>query len=209
MPRGPEPLTWPGMLVTSHSLSTFLAPTCYIDHENAAVRGLVDARAWRTMDMVAAARAAFEFVRDEVRHSWDVRSHRVTRTASDVLTHGEGLCFAKSHLLAAILRQIGVPSGLAYQRLTLGDMPDSGFTAHGLNTAFLQGRWLRLDARGNKPGVDAQFSIEAERIAFRVRPQMGEHDYEENFCDVHPTIVRALESEDDLHVLVERLPDAL
>jgi hypothetical protein len=49
----------------------------------------------------------------------------------------------------------------------------------------------------------------AERLAFRVRPEMDERDYDENFCDVHPTIVRALESADDLHVLIERLPDAL
>jgi transglutaminase-like putative cysteine protease len=197
------------MLVTSHALSAFLAPTRYIDHDDSDVRALVDGRGWRRIGSVAAARAAFEFVRDEVRHSWDIRSHRVTRTASNALAHSEGLCFAKSHLLAAILRQLGVPSGLAYQRLTLGDMPESGYSVHGLNTAFVGGRWIRIDARGNKPGVDAQFSLGAERLAFRVRPEMDERDYDENFSDVHPTIARALESEDDLHVLVERLPNAL
>jgi transglutaminase-like putative cysteine protease len=197
------------MLVTRHPLSAFLAPTRYIDHDDRELRLLVDARGWRTMETVAAARAAFEFVRDEIRHSWDVRSHRVTRAASTALAHGEGLCYAKSHLLAALLRQVGVPSGLAYQRLTLGDTPESGYSVHGLNTAFLQGRWIRLDARGNKPGVDAQFSMEAERLAFPVRPEMDERDYDDNFCDVHPTIAGALESEDDLHVLVERLPAVL
>lgn len=197
------------MLVTSHSLAAFLAPTRYIDHDDPAVHTLVEARGWRGMETVAATRAAFEFVRDEIHHSWDVRSHHVTRTATDVLQHREGLCFAKSHLLAAILRQLGVPAGLAYQRFTFGDTPESGYAVHGLNTAFLLGRWIRLDVRGNKPGVDAQFSLEPERLAFRVRPEMGERDYDENFFDVHPTIVRALESEDDLHVLVERLPAAL
>jgi transglutaminase-like putative cysteine protease len=197
------------MLATRHPLSAFLPPTRYIDHEDAGIRALVDARGWRKMDTIAAARAAFELVRDEVQHSWDVRSHRVTRTASDALVHREGLCYAKAHLLAALLRQLGVPSGLAYQRLTFGDTPETGYSAHGLTTAFLDGRWIRLDARGNKAGVDAQFSLRSERLAFPVRAEMGERDYEENFCDVHPTIQRALESEDDLHVLVERLPDEL
>jgi len=29
-------------------------------------------------------------------------------------------------------------------------------------------RWIRVNARGNKPGVDAQFSIEGEKLAFSV-----------------------------------------
>ncbi len=37
-------------------------------------------------------------------------------------------------------------------------------------------KWIRLDARGNKPGVNAQFSLKAERLAFAVRAEMGEED---------------------------------
>jgi hypothetical protein len=72
-----------------------------------------------------------------VQHSWDVRSHRVTRTASEVLVHREGLCHAKSHLLATLLRHLGVPSGLAYQRLTSGDTQEREYITHGLNTVLL------------------------------------------------------------------------
>ena len=48
------------------------------------------------------AQIAFEFVRDEVSHSWDIQSERVTCKASDVLLHHEGICYTKSHLLAAL-----------------------------------------------------------------------------------------------------------
>lgn len=41
----------------------------------------------------------------------------VTWRASDVLRRGTGLCFAKAHLLAALLRAVGVPCGLCYQVL--------------------------------------------------------------------------------------------
>ena len=37
-------------------------------------------------------------------------------------------------------------------------------------------KWIRLDARGNKTGVNAQFSIEIEQLAFSIRPEMGEAD---------------------------------
>ena len=35
---------------------------------------------------------------------------------------------------------------------------------------------MRLDARGNKEGVDAQFSLDEEKLAFPVRPGLGETD---------------------------------
>lgn len=196
-------------LVTRQPLSDFLGASRHVDHQHPAIRALIDDRRWRALGAVEAARSAFEFVRDEVRHSWDVRSHRVTRTASEALVHREGLCFVKAHLLAALLRQLGVPSGLAYQRLTSGDTPETGYMVHGLCTVHVDGRWMRLDARGNKPGVDARFSLDEERLAFTVRPEFDELDYEENFCDVHPTVARSLEADDDLHVLVARLPSTL
>ena len=50
------------------------------------------------------AKRCFEFVRDGIKHSWDYRLNPVTCKASDVLLHGTGYCYAKSHLLAALLR---------------------------------------------------------------------------------------------------------
>ena len=37
-------------------------------------------------------------------------------------------------------------------------------------------KWIRLDARGNKEGVNAQFSLEKEQLAFPIRAEKGEED---------------------------------
>nr|WP_301553466.1 hypothetical protein [Desulfuribacillus stibiiarsenatis] len=38
-------------------------------------------------------------------------------------------------------------------------------------------KWIRIDSRGNKEGIDAQFFIDEERIAFPIREQYFEIDY--------------------------------
>ena len=92
----------------------------------------------------------FLYVRDEVSHSWDIQGHRVTRSATDALTFKEGICYPKSHLVAALLRNQGIPTALCYQRLTLFDDDHGGHALHALNAVYLEGAWHRIDARGNK-----------------------------------------------------------
>lgn len=70
-----------------------------------------------------------------------------------MLRHRTGFCYAKSHLLAALLRANGIAAGLCYQRLSVngGGTP---YCLHGLNAVFLKDfGWYRVDARGNKPGI--------------------------------------------------------
>lgn len=122
---------------------------------------------------------AFEFVRDQISHSWDIKGQHVTCSASEVLTYKEGICYAKSNLLAALLRSQGIPTGFCYQRLLLFDHKESVYCIHALNAVFLQSlnKWIKLDARGNKEGVDAQFSVVEEKIAFLVNEENGEVNY--------------------------------
>ncbi|MBC8134708.1 MAG: transglutaminase family protein [Fibrella sp.] len=133
---------------------------------------------------------AYRFVRDTIRHSYDIRATAITATASEVLAAGHGICYAKAHLLAAILRAMGIPSGLAYQRLVLFDDPKDGYCLHAINTLYLaeEQRWIRVDARGNKPGVNAQFSTDREILAFPIRPELGEIDYPWNLAAPPPPI---------------------
>lgn len=183
------------MLETPQALDHFLEPSPYIDFTHPTVqRQIIVFTAQRT-DEPELARTMFEWVRDEVAHSWDIQGSRVTVRASDVLEYRQGICYAKSHLLAALLRGAGIPAGICYQRLTRFDDPEDGHVVHALNTVYLRGlqRWIRVDARGNKPGVDAQFSLEEERVAFPVRPACGEVDYPVNFSEPHPLIVATLE----------------
>lgn len=71
---------------------------------------------------------SYEFVRDAISHSGDVAGRAVTCAASDVLQAREGLCYAKSHLLAALLRSNGIPAGFCYQALRSSDGSESSTT---------------------------------------------------------------------------------
>ncbi|HET6286980.1 MAG TPA: transglutaminase domain-containing protein [Amycolatopsis sp.] len=115
-------------------------------------------------------------MREEIVHTVDTADLRVTLMASEVPRERTGLCYAKAHLLAALLRSQGVPAGFRYQRIGV---------PHGLNGVDLAGlgRWIRLDPRGNKNGADAQFLLEEERLAWTLDPDRGEID----FPTVYPT----------------------
>lgn len=163
-------------------------------------------------DEAATAKNVFYFVRDEIAHSWDAQDRRVTAKASEVLREKVGICWAKANLLAALMRANGIPAGICYQRLTLGDTPDTGYCIHALNAVYLKsvGRWVRLDARGNKPGVCAQFSTEEERLAFPVRAEFGEADYRTVYARPHPkTIETLLANVDALEMYRGHLPEEL
>jgi len=100
-------------------------------------------------------------------------------------------------LLAAILRNAGIPTALCYQRLTLFDDESGGYAIHALNAVYLDARWHRIDARGNKPGVNAEFSLSAEQLAFPVRPALDEVDYPTLHVAPHPAIAACLTAHDD------------
>lgn len=199
-------------LHTPAPLEAYLAPSPWVDCGHPDIQAHLAASPGDGRPEEEVIRGDFEFVRDEVAHSWDIQSRRVTGRASDVLRHREGICYAKSHLLAALLRGRGIPAGLCYQRLTLGDTPESGWGVHALNAVWVESRqrWVRLDARGNKPGVDAQFSSAEERLAFSVRPECGEVDYGVNHAEPPRPITRALEEYQDCLVLYARgLPSSI
>jgi len=138
-------------------MKKYLKSTEIIDCSNPSIIKLAGKlSAGATSDEVFA-KKTFEWVRDNIKHSYDFRLNPVTCKASDVLLHKTGYCYAKSHLLAALLRANGIPAGLCYQRLSI-DGQGSPYSLHGLNAVHLKDfGWYRIDARGNKPGVDAQF----------------------------------------------------
>jgi transglutaminase-like putative cysteine protease len=191
-------------------MDAYLEPAPLIDRDDPAIIAFVDERL-RDCTPEEAVRRVFHFVRDEVAHSWDIQGRTVSRSASDALRIREGICYPKSHLIAALLRRAGLPTAVCYQRLTLNDDDDrTGYAVHALNAVYIDGRWSRIDARGNKPGVDAQFSLTEERLAFRIRDEYGEVDYPTLHAEPHPAIVHTLVSNvDALEMYRHRLPDAL
>ncbi len=154
------------------------------------------------------AERCFTFVRDEIRHSWDFRLEPLTCAASEVLRHRTGFCYAKSHLLAALLRANGLPAGFCYQRLAVGELGPP-WCLHGLNAVYLaEHGWYRLDARGNKPGIEARFQPPVEHLAFQPRAP-GEADLPEVWPRPLPVVVEALRSHPSVAALALDLPDVV
>ena len=170
----------------------FLATSRVIDYDHPAVRRKAREIAGPSpLADEAVAERCFLFVRDGIRHSSDYGLDPVTLSASEVLLHGTGFCYAKSHLLCALLRANGIPAGLCYQRLAF-DSIGQPFGLHGLNAVFLPDHgWYRIDARGNKPGVDARFEPPREHLAYDPRGS-GEGDLPGIYAEPLPEVVEAL-----------------
>lgn len=152
------------------------------------------------------AKACFEFVRDEIKHSNDFKLNPVTCKASDVLKYQTGYCYAKSHLLAALLRANKIPAGLCYQRLTI-ENEEPPFCLHGLNAVHLPKiGWYRIDARGNKENVIAKFTPPTENLAFPILTE-GEVDFPEIWPEPLPDVVSVLELSNSYKEVAYNLPD--
>lgn len=187
-------------------MQRFLVHSTYVDCDAPGIRAKARELAAASTDELDLVERCFEFVRDQIRHSWDYRLNPVTCRASDVLPYGTGYCYAKSHLLAALLRANGVPAGLCYQRLSVGDAGPP-YCLHGLNAVHLRDHgWYRLDARGNKAGVTARFCPPQEVLAFPIR-ELEECDLPGIFAEPLPIVVAVLEKYGDVSLVHANLPD--
>ena len=155
---------------------------------------------------ISIAKACFEWVRDEIFHSCDYRMNPVTCKASDVLQHKTGYCFAKSHLLAALLRANQIPAGFCYQRLSIDDK-GAPYSLHGFNAIYLaEVGWYRVDARGNKAGVNARFIPPQEQLAYKIQlPE--EADFPVIMVEPLQIVVAALQAQTTWDEMRHNLPD--
>lgn len=185
----------------------YLRPTPTIDSDSPAIVALAAELAGADTDDEVVARRCFLWVRDQVRHSMDHGIPVVTCVASEVLKHRAGFCYAKSHLLAALLRARGIPAALCYQRLAL-DEAGSAFFLHGLVAVHLRRHgWYRVDPRGEKPGVSADFSPPVERLPYA--PKLpGEADLAERHADALACVVATLQRWSTADEVRRHLPDA-
>lgn len=160
---------------------------------------------------VEKAKRLYEWVRDEIPHSCDACHEIVTCRASDVLRYRTGICIAKSHLLAALLRAEGIQAGFCYQLLRYGDESSARSIVHGFNAVYLKSleRWFRVDPRGNKPGADAQFRLDGERLAFPVNRELGEFIHPTIFVNPLPSVVQSFARSATVSELLQNLPDSI
>jgi transglutaminase-like putative cysteine protease len=194
------------LIQETSDLSAYLAADEAIDHHHPIVRETVAHLTRRVADSYAYAQAAYEFVRDAISHSADSGDPRVTWRASDALERRTGICHAKAHALAALLRAQDIPTALCYQRL-LDD--GGGHVVHGLVAVRFNGAWHRQDPRGNKPGVDARFSLDGERLAWIPDEKSNEENYPVLYTEPHPVVLSVLKAAPDRPTLWKTLPTAL
>lgn len=190
------------MYAESDNLQDYLKKSEVIDYDHKLIVDKCLELKEGTNDEISLIKKVYEFVRDEIHHSGDIGEMIVTCKASEVLESGHGICCAKAHLFAAMLRYFGIPAGFCYQKLSSSQDVNTKFL-HGLNAVYLKDldKWIRLDARGNKPGRDAQFSICEEKISRAVNKELGEEDSSVIFTEPNPTVVEILKKSEDMKEL--------
>jgi len=200
------------LICESEQINDYLVELDVVNYSDSSIQGKVEELFHPSQSEVEKAKIAYEFVRDEIAHSWDIQGILVPSKASDVLTHKQGICYAKSNLLASLLRSQGIPTGFCYQRLMLFDTPAKGYSLHALNAVYFASlnKWVRLDARGNKPGVNAQFSLEVEKLAFSVNSELDEKDYPVIYTKPYSKTIEVLQAHTNaLEMYQNHLPECL
>lgn len=187
-------------------MTNFLKETDIIDYSDQNIQKLAAQLSLDCQTDVEIAKQCFEYVRDNIHHTGDHQDNITTCNASDVLKYKTGWCYAKSHLLSALLRANNIPTGFCYQRLSCGEYKDDIYCLHGLNAVYLKEYgWYRVDARGNKKGVDAQFNPPTEKLAFTL--EANEFDLPEIYENPLEVVIQALEKFTTYEEMINNFPD--
>ncbi|HJJ48447.1 MAG TPA: transglutaminase [Methanocorpusculum sp.] len=189
-------------------LDTFLTESEYIDFTHPAVEAKAD-ELFSGLDELEKIRTAYYFVRDEIPHTLDIFGHIFPAKASGVLAAETGICHAKANLLAALLRHEKIPCGFCFEKITLAEDDRLGHCIHGYNAVFYDGKWMFLDARGNKPGVYAEFSTDAPSLAYPPREKYGEYIIDGIFAFPEPQVMKLLNRTKSIADLMKHFPDTV
>ncbi len=187
-------------------LNDYLVEDNIVDFSSPKVKALAESlsRGAKTDEDIA--RNCFMYVRDHINHTGDYKDNITTLKASEVLKYSTGWCYSKSILLAALLRANNIPAGFCYQRLSCNEYQEGVYCLHGLNAIYLKEYgWYRVDARGNKEGVDARFTPPLEKLAFEV--QENEFDLEDIYASPIEEVVEALKTYKTYDEMIDNFPD--
>ena len=187
-------------------MQEYLAQSEYVDFSHPDIKFLASYLAGDLSDDAKIAEACFLYVRDEIHHSGDYKDDITTFKASEVLKYKTGWCYSKSILLAALLRANNIPTAFCYQRLSCSEYAKDVYCLHGLNAIYLKKYgWYRVDARGNKEGVEAQFNPPHEKLAFVL--EENEFDLDERLFEPMAEVVYALENYKTYESMCNNFPD--
>ena len=187
-------------------MKEFLKETEIVNFSHPNVKRLASELAIDAASDEEIAKRCFTYVRDNINHSGDFKDNITTIKASDVVKYKTGWCYAKSILLAALLRANNIPTAFCYQRLSCCEYAKDVYCLHGLNAIYLEEfGWYRVDSRGNKEGVDAQFTPPMEKLAFEL--QENEFDIPEMLEDPLAEVLDALQKYTTYDEMILNFPD--
>lgn len=189
------------------NLSIFLQENNYIDFSSPLIIEKAKQLFHCINSDVEKAKIAYEFVRDEIPHSFDIKANIITAKASDVLKYRTGICHAKANLLAALLRSQGIPTGMCFQHITLADDDSIGYCVHCYNAIYINNRWIKVDARGNTNGKNAQFSVDLAILAYPNRQNYNEFFWPGIYANPHLDTMKMLDKATCLQDILDNIPN--
>ena len=177
-----------------------------INFSHPSIQNLSKELAKECIDDEEISKKCFVYVRDTIKHIGDIKEGINACKASDVLKYKTALCYGKAHLLAALLRANNIPAGLCYQRLNCNEYIKGSYCVHGLNAIYLKKHgWYRVDPRGNKEGVDAQFIPPYEKLAFEIGE--GEYDIDGIYEKPLDVVIESLAKYKTYEEIKDNIPD--
>mgnify|MGYP000075885443 CR=1 FL=1 len=132
--------------------TTYLAATTILNYQHPTIQDLVEQKKWRQLTKEQAVKAAYYFIRDEIKFGYNRDD---TIPASEVLSDGYGQCNTKSSLFMALLRALHIPCRFhgftIYNALQRGAIPDYLMLLapkrilHSWVEVELNGKWLNQE----------------------------------------------------------------
>lgn len=174
-----------------------------IDGDHPSVEETAEQLTYGLKDNISKARVLYQFVKDQIFHSFKISATSVTQKASEVLEKGHGISYAQAHLLAALMRASGIPAGLCYQ--IIYDQELEHLVVHGFNAVYLKevDKWIRLDASREDSW---NFNTEQESPLLAVNEALGEHDDHVVYLAPSRRVIKALDASETVEDLRHFLP---
>lgn len=188
-------------------MKDFLKEDQYIDYSSETIQNNITELFTSDMTEIEKIKVAYEFVRDEIPHSFTCNANAITARATDVLLYKTGICHSKANLLAALLRSQGIPTGFCFQHITLVEDDSLGYCVHAYNAAFVNNKWLKLDASGSKHGAKLQFSTDEPILQFQNRKEYNEYFFDGIFANPHKETMLMLENAKSLQDIRDNIPE--
>src|SRR5690625_1757358 len=140
------------MVCESERLDHYLAECDNVNYNHPKIIEITNELFNMTQTETEKVKIAFDVVRVDISHAWDIQQKKVTCRASDVSLHGVGICYANSPLFATRMRSQGTPTGSCYPRLMLFATPEDGYSIHTLTAVSLSShnKSIPLDALTQK-----------------------------------------------------------